>query len=81
MGPFGKNILQKMVEKIFQNCSYRDDDITDYVNFFEKLCEKWLKYVFFKSTSRKKIFKNFFRFLKVEITYKSNIYRLILKGF
>ena len=51
-----------MVEKFFQNCSYSDDDITDYVNFFEKLCEKWLKYVFFKSTSRKKIFKNFFGF-------------------
>ena len=29
-----------MVEKIFQNCNYRDDDVTNYINFFEKLCEK-----------------------------------------
>ena len=38
---------KKMVEKFFQNCSYRDDDVTSYVHCFEKLCEKWLKYVFF----------------------------------
>ena len=38
---------KKMVEKNFQNCSYRCDDVTNYVIFFEKLCEKWLKYVFF----------------------------------
>ena len=36
-----------MVEKNFQNCSYKDHDVADYVNFFEKLFEKWLKYVFF----------------------------------
>ena len=41
-------MLQKqMVEKNFQNCNYKDDDVTNYVKFFEKLCEKWLKYVFF----------------------------------
>ena len=34
-------------KKKIQNCSYRDDDVINYVNFFEKLCEKWLKYVFF----------------------------------
>ena len=38
---------KKMIEKNFQNCSYRDDDVTNYVNFFEKLRKKWLKYVFF----------------------------------
>ena len=31
----------------FQDCSYRDDDVTNYVDFFEKLCKKWPKYVFF----------------------------------
>ena len=36
-----------MVEKNIQNCSYKDDDVTNYVNVFEKLCKKWLKYVFF----------------------------------
>ena len=36
-----------LVEKIFQNCSYRYDGITKHVIFLEKLCEKWLKYVFF----------------------------------
>ena len=35
-----------MVEEYFQNCSHRDDDVTNYVNFFGKLCEKWLKYIF-----------------------------------
>ena len=37
------NVTKKMEEKNFQNSSYRDDDITNYANFFEKLCEKWLK--------------------------------------
>ena len=59
-----------------------DDDATNYVNYFEKLCEKWLKYVFFFSkislvTARKKILKIFFQLLKVKITYTLNIYRLI----
>ena len=27
------NVTKKMVEKKFQNCSYRDDDVTNYVNF------------------------------------------------
>ena len=68
-----------MVEKKFQNCSYRDNDVTNYVNFVEKLCEKWLKYVLFSSkinlvAARKNIFKIFFQLLKVKITYKLNIY-------
>ena len=53
-----------MEEEIFQNCSYRDDDVTNYVNFFEKLCEKWLQYVFIKInlvTARKKIFEIIFQ--------------------
>ena len=34
------NVTKKMVEKNFQNCSYRDDDVTNYVNFLKKkLCE------------------------------------------
>ena len=35
-----------MVENIFQNYSYRDDDSLSYVNFLKQLCEKWLNYVF-----------------------------------
>ena len=65
------NVTKKMVENVFQNWSYRDDDVTNYVNFFEKLCEKWLKYVFSKInlvTATKKIFKIFFQLLKVKIT-------------
>ena len=61
---FGKvilcNVTKKMVEKNFQNCSIRDDDATNYVKFFEKLCKKWLNYVFSKINivaARKKIFK------------------------
>ena len=82
---FGTDILcnvtkKKMLEKDFQNCSCRNDDVTNYVNFFEKLCKKWLKYVFFSKinlvTARKKIFKIFIQLLKVEIAYKLNIYRL-----
>ena len=67
-----------MAEIFFQNCSYMDDDTTNYVNFFEKLCEKWLKYVFFPKislvTAKKKIFKIFFQLLKVKITYTLNTY-------
>ena len=73
-------MLQKNGRKQVQNCSHRDDDVTDYVNFFEKLCEKWLKCFFSKINlvaARKKIFKIFFQLLKVKITYKLNIYRLI----
>ena len=49
---FGSVILynvtkKKLGEEIFQNCNYRDDDATNYVNFLEKLSEKWLKYGFF----------------------------------
>ena len=36
-------MLQKIVENIFENCNYRNDDATNYVNFFEKICEKWVK--------------------------------------
>ena len=38
---FGTLILKKIVEKFFQNCSYKDDDVTNYINFFEQLSEKW----------------------------------------
>ena len=33
------NVTKEIVEKNFQNCSYSDDDVTNYVNFFEKLCK------------------------------------------
>ena len=70
------NVTTKMVDKNFQNCSYRDDDVTNYVNFFEKLCEKWLKYVFSKIdlvAAGKKISKIFFHLLKVNITQIEHI--------
>ena len=61
------NVTKKIVGKNFQNCSYRDDDVTNYVNFFQKLCQKWMKYVFFLSkinlvSARNKIFKIFSAF-------------------
>ena len=72
------NVTKKMVEK---NCGYRDDDATNYVDFYEKLCEEWLKYVLFPkinlAIARKKIFKIFFQLLKVRKTYRCNIFRLI----
>ena len=49
--------------------------------FLKDLCKKWLKYIVFSKinlvTARKKICKIFFQLLKVKITYKLNIYRLI----
>ena len=39
-----------MKVKKFQNCSSRDDNVTDYVKFSKKLSEKWLKYDFFSQT-------------------------------
>ena len=74
-------MLEKNDGKKFQHCSYGDDGVTNYINFFEKLCKKWLK-CFFSSkinlvTARRKIFKIFFQLLKVKITYRLNIYRLI----
>ena len=54
-----------------KNGSYRDDDVTNYVNFFEKVWEKWLKYGFFSKINLvadiKKISKIFFQLLKVKI--------------
>ena len=70
-----------MVENFFPNCSCRDDDITNYVNFFWKICAKKDENKFFSKinlvTARKKIFKIFFQLMKVKTTYKLDIYRLI----
>ena len=60
-----------MVENNFQNCSYRVDDVTDYVIFLKNNEKKWLKYAFFSKiilvVTRKKIFNICFKFLKVNI--------------
>ena len=40
-------VEKSQVEKSFQNCSYRDDNVTNYVSFFENLCKKWQKCFFF----------------------------------
>ena len=70
-------MLQKMLEKDFFNCCYRDDDVTNDVDFFEKLSEKWLKYVFFLKVTLwqlgKRFSRSYFSFSKVKITYKLNI--------
>ena len=60
------NVTKNVVDEYFQNCSHRDDNVTNYVNFFEKLCEKWLKYIYIFSkinlvTARKSILKIFFQ--------------------
>ena len=58
------NVTKEMVETNFQNCCYRDDDVTNHINLFEKSCEKLLKYVFFSKinlvTARKKNFQDLF---------------------
>ena len=41
------NVTKKMIETNFQNCSYRDDGVTNYANFLKKLCGKGLKYASF----------------------------------
>ena len=55
------NVTKKMGEEIFLNCSYRDDDVTNYVIFLGKLSEKWLKYGFL-SQLEKRFSKSFFSF-------------------
>ena len=76
-------VLQKIGRKKFSKhfCRHRDDYITNYVNLFEKLCEKWLKYVFCKINvvaARKKISKIFLQIFKVKKTCKLNIYIVLL---
>ena len=46
-------MLQKMVEKNFQNSSYKDDNVTNYVNFLKKICEKIIIFFFLRLTLRK----------------------------
>ena len=62
---------KKNGRKKIQNCSHRDDHVTNYVNLFEKLCKKWLKYASFSkinlATARKKIFEIFFQLSKFKI--------------
>ena len=74
------NVTKKMAEKLIQNCSYRDDNVTNFAKIFENLCKKRLKYIFSKINLvavRKLIFKNFFQLLKGKITHKLNTHRLI----
>ena len=40
---------KKWSKKNFKVAAIWDDDVTNYLNFFEKSCEKWLKYVFFQN--------------------------------
>ena len=43
------NATKKSAGKKFQNFSFNNDGVTNYVNFFKKLCEKRLKYNFFQN--------------------------------
>ena len=77
----GIHILQcykKVLEENFWNCSYRDDDVTNYVNFFKKYMRKMAKkkLFFLKLTlwCLEKKFKIFFQLLKVKVTYNLNIH-------
>ena len=62
------NVTKKMVEKNFRNCSYSDGDVTNYVNFFEKLFENMFFSQINLVTDRKKILKFFFQLFKVKIS-------------
>ena len=66
-------MLQKtMVEENFQNCSYKNDDVINYVNFFERICEKWLKYAYFLKLTLWQL--DLFSAFESQETYKLNIY-------
>ena len=70
-------LQKKMVEKIFKIAAIGMMTSLIVSIFLEKLCEKWLKYVFFfinLVVARKKIFEIFSQLLKVKITHKLNIY-------
>ena len=40
------NVTKKLVEKKIQDCSLRDDDVTNYVNFSKNYAKNWLKCFF-----------------------------------
>ena len=70
-------VTKKMVEKNFKIAAIGMMTSIIVSIFLEKLCEKWLKYVFFLINlviARKKIFEIFSQLLKVKITHKLNIY-------
>ena len=62
------NVTKKMVKKNFQNCRYSDGDVTNYANFFEKLCENMFSSQINLVTARKKVLKIFFQLLKFKIS-------------
>ena len=56
-------LQKKMVEKNFQNCSYSNDNVTNYVNFLKTYAKNGKNMFFSKIilvAARKKIFKIFF---------------------
>ena len=70
-------VTKKKVEKNFKIAAIGMMTSLIVSIFLEKLCEKWLKYVFFLINlviARKKIFEIFSQLLKVKITHKLNIY-------
>ena len=74
------NVTKKLVEKKIQNCNYSDDDVTNYVNFLKNYAKNGQNMFFSKIkvvAARKTIFKQSFQLLKVKITCKLNVYRLI----
>ena len=68
------NVRKKMVEKDFQNYSYRDNDVTNYIFFFFfKIMRKTAKICFFLKLNlwqlqkRKKIFQDLFSAFESEV--------------
>ena len=55
-------VTKKLVGKRFQNCSYSDDDVTNYVNFLKNYAKGWLKYVFFCKIMEKRFSRSFSSF-------------------
>ena len=59
-------MLQKIWWKNFQNCSYWDDGVTNYVNFFEKIFEKFFFSEINLVAARKKDFQDLFSAFEIE---------------
>ena len=68
------NVTKKMIKKNFQNCSYSDGDVTNYVNLFLKLCENMFFSQINLVTARKKVFEDLFSTFESQDIIKNLIY-------
>ena len=68
------NVTKQMVEKFFQNCSCKDDDVTNYDNFFWKNMRKMAKIgFFFLKLALWQLEKRFFQYLFSAFESQDNI--------